>query len=155
MRIPEPPSGFPVRKRRPRPLSAVAGYEGEPQMPSTDPTILVVDDQTPIRRILRAVLEALGYRVLVAEGGPAALRLASEHRGRLDLLLTDVSMPVMEGPELADRLAALRPDISVLYISGDRCFRPPSRTSPRVLGFLPKPFTPQELGERVGSFLPV
>ena len=90
----------------------------------------MVDDQSPIRRILQTVLETLGYRVLAAEGGEDALRQVEPIEGRLDLLLTDVSMPGMDGPELAHRLAAVRPEVPVLFISGDRCFRRPSRPPP-------------------------
>ena len=149
MKMSEHSRGFPVRKRRRPAFEHMPVPEGDVTMPDTHPTILVVDDQTPIRRILRSVLETLGYEVLVAEGGRAALRLASAHAGRLDLLLTDVSMPGMDGPELADRLAEVRPDVPVLFISGDRCFQPPTRKTPRILWLLAKPFTPTELGERI------
>ena len=155
MRPPPPPgpTGLPRRRRRtartaPIPQAGTGGLVTEARA-----TILVDDDQSPVRRILQSVLEALGYRVLTATGGADALHIATMHAGRLDLLLTDVSMPGMDGPELADRLAAVRPDVPVLFISGDRCFRPPACLTTRVFGFLPKPFTPRQLGEQVRGFL--
>ena len=81
-------------------------------------TVLVVDDETPIRRLLRRQLEALGCTVLEAESGPEALRLLLSRRGTLDLVLSDVVMPEMNGTELADRILADNPEQSIVLMSG-------------------------------------
>lgn len=81
-------------------------------------TILVVEDEEMIRTLLKRTLEGLGYRVLLAGHGGEALLTAERHEGPIDLLITDVVMPQMSGHELAERLAPLRPDMSVLYMSG-------------------------------------
>ena len=79
--------------------------------------ILIVDDDAAVRQVAARVLQRAGYRVLQAGEGSEALRLAREHRGRLDLLLTDVVMPGMNGRELGERLAAERPETRLLYMS--------------------------------------
>jgi CheY-like chemotaxis protein len=80
-------------------------------------TVLVVEDEEPLRMLARICLEGNGYRVLDAPNAAAALELAGKHGGRIDLLLTDVVMPGMSGRELAKRLSALR-GVKVLYMSG-------------------------------------
>ena len=82
-------------------------------------TILVVDDLKEIRELVRSELEAAGYDVLQAHNGAAALLAAMNHAGRIDLLLTDVQMPGMNGRELDKWVRAQRPRISVLYMTGD------------------------------------
>jgi CheY-like chemotaxis protein len=81
-------------------------------------TVLLVEDQASLRDMVRETLELLGYRVLVAAHGEAGLAMAGRHRGRLDLLVTDIVMPRLDGSELARRLTADRPGLRVLYISG-------------------------------------
>lgn len=81
-------------------------------------TILLVDDERGVRELLRAMLAAQGYNVLEAASGPEALRLALQHGEKIDLLLTDVMMPGMNGPELAASLSHLRPETKVMYVSG-------------------------------------
>jgi PAS domain S-box-containing protein len=81
-------------------------------------TVLVVDDDAPLRRTMRRVLESRGYRVLEAESGAAALELAAGCGEPIHLLLTDVVMPRMSGPELATRMREERPTTPVLYVSG-------------------------------------
>src|SRR2546422_5299593 len=71
-----------------------------------------------IRALVQKVLKANGYTTLVAESGPAALRLAGQHDGRIHLLMTDVVMPGMNGREVAERLAPAHAGIKVLYLSG-------------------------------------
>jgi PAS domain S-box-containing protein len=81
-------------------------------------TILLVEDEPNVRRLARQYLETQGYKILEAEDGAAALQIASSHKGKIDLLLTDVVMPGMNGRELALQITGQRPDIRVLYISG-------------------------------------
>jgi len=104
-------------------------------------TILLVEDEEAVRAVIRKMLLANGYAVLDARHGRDALQVAARHRGTIDLLVTDVVMPEMGGRELAERLAAQRPELRVLFISG--------YTSDEVLrkgvgtegAFVQKPFT--------------
>jgi PAS domain S-box-containing protein len=81
-------------------------------------TILLVEDATHVRELIAQLLQASGYTVLTAAGPAAALELSDRHPGPIDLLLTDVVMPEMSGPELRQRLMSLRPRMRVLYMSG-------------------------------------
>jgi hypothetical protein len=81
-------------------------------------TLLVVEDADDLREITELILTKNGYRVISAATGPAALDVLIHHTGRIDLLLTDVVMPHMQGPELARRVTALHPEIRVLFMSG-------------------------------------
>ena len=81
-------------------------------------TILLVEDETNLRRLARQYLETQGYKILEAEDGAAALQIVDGHQGAIDLLLTDVIMPGMNGRELATRITKLLPDVRVLYMSG-------------------------------------
>ena len=81
-------------------------------------TVLVVEDEPAIREVTHRILARNGYDVLVAGAGAEALILAEQHRGPIDLLITDVVMPRMLGKEVAERLQADRPDVKVLYMSG-------------------------------------
>jgi PAS domain S-box-containing protein len=80
--------------------------------------VLVVEDDEPVRAVTCEALEMEGYTVLSAASGPEALELVDEHRGRLDLMVTDVVMPGMSGGELARRLAVVRPETKVIFVSG-------------------------------------
>jgi two-component system cell cycle sensor histidine kinase/response regulator CckA len=81
-------------------------------------TILVVDDDDNMREVMRAILQENGYTVLAAAGPREALRISQEHRGKIDLLLTDVVMPEMDGLELAQSFTGLRADAKVAFVSG-------------------------------------
>jgi PAS domain S-box-containing protein len=81
-------------------------------------TVLLSEDEEMVRRLARQLLEMFGYRVLEAQNGTAALLICEQHPESIDLLLTDVVMPEMSGCELAERVAQLRPDMKVLYMSG-------------------------------------
>jgi nitrogen-specific signal transduction histidine kinase/CheY-like chemotaxis protein len=81
-------------------------------------TVLVVDDEEMVRRLIRAVLDKSGYSVLEASSGAEAARVSRQHNGPIDLLLTDVVMPHMSGREAAERLLPGRPEMKVLYMSG-------------------------------------
>jgi CheY-like chemotaxis protein len=100
-----------------------AAVSAEPAEPSARvrrgrETILLVEDEESLRELAQELLEELGYGVLPAAGPGEALTLCEKHAGAIDLLLTDVVMPVMGGKELADRITALRPGIKVLFSSG-------------------------------------
>jgi len=84
----------------------------------TNKTILVVDDEPEIRKLVAAMASQPGYSVITADSGEHAMTLFKNHKGPVELLITDVVQPGMSGPMLADRLTALQPDLKVLYMSG-------------------------------------
>jgi two-component system cell cycle sensor histidine kinase/response regulator CckA len=84
----------------------------------TKKTMLVVDDQPDVRKLVAAMASQSGYSVLTADSGEHAMTLFKHHKGPIELLITDVVQPGMSGPMLADRLTALQPDLKVLYMSG-------------------------------------
>jgi two-component system cell cycle sensor histidine kinase/response regulator CckA len=117
-------------------------------------TILVVEDDALVRAIMTRGLEEAGYAVLEAEHGDAALELARDGGGPLDLVVTDLAMPGVGGRELAEWLAELRPDVPVLFVSGhtdDDVVRR-GLLDPGV-AYLQKPFTPEVLARRVREML--
>ncbi len=81
-------------------------------------TILVADDEAALRHAVVEILRASGYTVFEAQTAPDALEIAEQHVGELDVLLTDIVMPALRGPELARRVAKIHPDIRVVYMSG-------------------------------------
>ena len=91
---------------------------GLPRPDHGQETILLVEDETHLRRLARQYLERQGYKILEAEDGAAALQIVDGYHGTIDLLLTDVIMPGMNGRELAPNIAKLLPEIRVLYMSG-------------------------------------
>jgi CheY-like chemotaxis protein len=91
---------------------------GLPRPERGQETILLVEDEVNLRRLARQYLETQGYKILEAEDGAVALQIVSGHQGTIDLLLTDVIMPGMNGRQLARQIAAQIPDVRVLYMSG-------------------------------------
>jgi CheY-like chemotaxis protein len=91
---------------------------GLPRADRGQETILLVEDEINLRRLARQYLENQGYKILEAEDGAAALQIVDGHQGTIDLLLTDVIMPGMNGRELATHISRLLPNIRVLYMSG-------------------------------------
>ena len=81
-------------------------------------TILLVEDEEPLRRLCIEFLEQLGYHMLSASNGREALALVNAYTGKIDLLITDVLMPELPGPDLAKALLAIRPGLKVIFISG-------------------------------------
>ena len=118
-------------------------------------TVMVVDDEEVVRIIMVQVLQDNGYTVLEASDGLEALRIAKEHTGRIDLLLTDVKMPGMNGLELAARLLSNRPEMTVLYVSGhaDSTRQIQLQEGQFIIepgaNFLHKPFSPDGLLQKV------
>jgi PAS domain S-box-containing protein len=91
---------------------------GLPRVDRGQETILLVEDETNLRRLARQYLETQGYKILEAEDGAAALQIVDGYKGTIDLLLTDVIMPGMNGRELATHVVKLLPEVRVLYMSG-------------------------------------
>jgi PAS domain S-box-containing protein len=117
-------------------------------------TILVVEDEPEVADLLDEVLTECGYVILRAERPTQGLALSERYAGTIDLLLTDVVMPEMSGPELADCMAMHRPGMAVLYMSGysDATLAAHGELTPGS-SLLPKPFTAEELASRVRAVL--
>ena len=117
-------------------------------------TVFVVEDEALVRELAVRCLGARGYRVLQAEDGLAALEVARAFDGPIDLLVTDVVMPHMSGPEMAKRLVVERPTTRVIYTSGytDDALIRHGAVDPSV-DFLAKPYTPEALAAMVRSVL--
>lgn len=112
-------------------------------------TILVVEDQAATARITRILLESWGYRVLEAQGGCEAIRIFEQHRGRIDLLLTDLVMPGISGTQLAEELMRRQPELRVVCMSGYAHENPANG----IWSFLQKPFNPAGLSKAVSREL--
>jgi CheY-like chemotaxis protein len=109
-------------------------------------TILVAEDETPVRHLVRRMLQRDGYQVIDAPSAEDALALVARHPGTIDLLLTDIVMPEMSGLQLAARLSAQHPSVRVVLMSGYLDNPQEQREIlKKGLPFLPKPFTQQEL----------
>lgn len=140
---------------------ALDGAEDEPALqpilsdvPRGSETLLLVEDDAILRSLATRILRRFGYEVLAAGGGADALALAADLRTAIDGVVTDVVMPGMNGPELVERLAQLRPDLKFLFMSGytdDDVLRRGVFHGDVV--FLQKPFTPGELGQKVREML--
>jgi len=117
-------------------------------------TILLVEDEEGVRDLVRDLLRERGYTVLEAGHGAAALDVARRHGGPIDLLLTDVVMPHMGGPELAERLGALQPSLKVIYMSGytERAAVHRGMLDPDA-AYLQKPVTIEAVARRVREVL--
>jgi CheY-like chemotaxis protein len=112
-------------------------------------TILVVEDEDAVRTLVQHVLATNGYTVLVASGAEEAFAIAAQHAGPIDLLLTDVVMPGVSGPDLAERFRLTHPHAVVLYMSGYTEHPAVLEAAGESHGFLQKPFKPQTLAEAV------
>ena len=117
-------------------------------------TILAVDDDPGIRRLVAAALQPLGYTVIEAISGADGLQIAEAHAGAIDLLLTDVIMPGMSGRQLAETLAAIRPEMKVVYMSGytDDVIAHKGILLPGI-HFISKPLLPIKMARRLRNIL--
>ncbi|MEO8200479.1 MAG: PAS domain S-box protein [Gemmatimonadota bacterium] len=133
---------------RPEPLAPALPVSGGTE------TILVAEDEPAVRSLTQRILKAKGYVVITAASGDEAMELARNYRNQIHLLLTDVIMPRMSGPQLAERLVKVRPGIKVLYMSGytAAAIHHHGVLEPGI-SYLQKPFTPVALGEKVREVL--
>jgi CheY-like chemotaxis protein len=125
-----------------------------PVSPRGAETILIVEDESAVRRMAARALAGQGYTILEAENGAEALAVLARTAGPVDLVLTDVVMPILNGRELGERLAADRPELRVLFMSGytdDDVVRR-GLLRPGV-PFLQKPFMPADLSRKVRAVL--
>ncbi|HEX7452359.1 MAG TPA: ATP-binding protein, partial [Polyangiaceae bacterium] len=133
--------------------SSSANVELSPTWRGTE-TILLTEDEAPVRKLATQILTRLGYQVLVACDGVDALQVQARHSGPIHLLISDVVMPKMGGPELAERLLERLPTLRVLFVSGytGDALNHPNLASGQV-GLLEKPFTSEVLARKVRGVL--
>ena len=138
--------------------------EAEPVKRETTPlvelkgsdTVLLVEDDDSLRNLVRRVLKRYGYNVLAAKNGEDALRVSEEHEGPINLMITDVVMPGMDGRELSTRLQPYRPELKILYMSGytDNTIVERGVLAPGI-NFIEKPFSPESLALKIRKLLDV
>ncbi len=159
--------GFGTRMRVLLPLAAPAPFQpvvvspvaevapcGASAVAPSLASIMVVEDERAVREFVSTALTRAGYRVLTAHDGHDALTRAAAHAGGIDLLLTDVVMPGLSGPELARRFRMARPGARVLFMSGYAADVIAAEGAlPGAADLLVKPFTPDELVARLGASL--
>lgn len=143
-------------------LPAITADADQGQSPSADlaespegvaEIVLLVEDEDMLRRLARTILKDRGYVVLEARDGQEALAISQAHVGRIDLLLSDVTMPELGGRELAERLLTTRPEIKVLFMSGHTQDVILKEGVEAGAPFLQKPFLPKELAHKVRELL--
>jgi two-component system, cell cycle sensor histidine kinase and response regulator CckA len=123
-------------------------------MSPTSHTVLVVDDEPEVRKLVSAMVSQFGYNVLTADSGEHALTLYKNHKEPIELLITDVVAPGMSGPMLADKLTILQPDLKVLYISGyDNTHVVQKYVVEKGHELLTKPFTVDEMQNKIRQML--
>src|SRR5581483_11943887 len=153
----EPGHGTTFKVYLPRVTQEQKPVESLPQRlppPSGSETILVVEDENAVRGLVRSILTRKGYTVLDTGDVDEALRLCEQHSGNIALLITDVIMPKMSGPQVAERALKLRPGLRILYTSGytDNALGHHGVFQPGVTLF-EKPFTPDALVRKVREVL--
>jgi len=140
----------------PEPAPVPAVRRQEPAGAARGATVLVVDDEPTLRSVIRRCLVREGYSVLLAEDGERALEVAQSHTGPIALLISDVVMPGLSGPELARRLRVDRPRLGVLLISGYTFEESmPATDGAQSIAYLSKPFDTKTLSAKVQALLQV
>jgi PAS domain S-box-containing protein len=153
----EPGRGTTFKVYLPRvwePPSSGKSHPGVKVMPHGTETVLLVEDEDAVRALARHVLAVCGYTVLEARDGAEALRIAEQHPGQIDLLVTDVVMPQLGGREVAERLVVAHPGLKVLFLSGytdDAVVR--HGILEAEVPFIQKPYSPAVLAQKVREVL--
>ena len=133
--------------------TATPELSATPQLPRGSGTILIVEDEPPVRHLLSVLLNKLGYQVITAVNGVEAIKVWREHREKISLLITDVIMPGgMNGQQLANQIQGEAPDLKVLFISGYT--GTPSDSGVQLVegeNFIRKPFAPHALARMVSE----
>ena len=136
------------------PIDEAGPPRPQPAAISAAATVLVAEDDPSVRRLVGHILSPKGYQVLAAQSVDDAVRIVQNHPGPIDVLLSDIIMPGMNGPELYTRLATARPKMKVIFMSGysdetaSRCGAlDPGRH------FLQKPFSPHNLLVKIAQAL--
>jgi PAS domain S-box-containing protein len=138
---------------QPQTETVVAPPDGRPTAARGHETILLVDDEPMIRNLGRTILQRYGYQVLLAEDGLQAVEVFRRHASGIDLVILDLTMPRLSGRDAFRRLRQLDPDVRVLFASGYSAEHLTEEEHTRVLGFVSKPYRPQELAQRVREAL--
>ena len=142
---------LPVTDERPESETAESRREATK---TASATILLVEDEEQVRNLFRKVLQRAGYLTLECDTGEAALDLRERHAGEIDLLVTDIMMPGINGFELVNRLRELNPGLRVLFMSGYSAERLKDQSEPgEHTRFLQKPFLPGEFLEAIRDLL--
>jgi len=153
----EPGAGSTFRVYLPRVAAAAAAAAAERataapalEMPAGSETVLLIEDEGALRLLVRSLLERDGHAVLEAESGAAALALARNHPGPIHLVLSDVVMPGLSGPEVAARIGKLHPEAAFLFMSGYPGEVVNQRqVLPAGVQVLEKPFTAEQLRRKL------
>lgn len=128
--------------------------EVEEGLPCRNETILVVEDNHEVRKVTGRILRMQGYRVLEASKPNIAFSTCSQHEGSIHLVITDVVMPEMNGPQLAKHLISQHPEMKVLYMSGYvKNFISYQGILGKEMNYIQKPFTVNELARKVREVL--
>jgi two-component system cell cycle sensor histidine kinase/response regulator CckA len=135
-------------------LAAGAGEAHSHEVRGGGETILIAEDEAPVRELMAKTLRRLGYRVLVADGATRALQIEATCGEPIHLLVSDVVMPGLSGPDLVQRLVRRRPELQVLYVSGFAShFALRLASTSRHTAFLAKPFGPDLLAQTARALL--
>jgi len=140
-----PSTGAPSRKAMPPELTSAGGRGHE--------TILLVEDEPQVRALAERTLRELGYRVLSAASGLEGLAVEASYAGPIDLVVSDVVMPLMSGPQMVAELKRRRPELLALLVSGYAYESTDGGNLPPGTHFLAKPFSPEDLTHRVRALL--
>jgi PAS domain S-box-containing protein len=142
-----------VRERPPSYHASLSTEALQPPCYRGAETILLVDDEPLIRNLGRTILESYGYAVLLAEDGQDALEIYAQQGEAIDLVILDLTMPRLSGRDAFRQLLQIDPNVRVLFASGYAAEQVADAGSDRVLGFVGKPYPPQELAQCVRTAL--